>query len=207
MKIRLSRLSLINGTISRVELDLRRSKAVQGCSTPPKNFGHLFQRSFKSVMAHRASAANARDPERFGGKHFKHALRHRLGETPATLLTRGYAALVSVTAERTTMSIDGRNFHDQVSLTFPESKLLTEGDLAVDAELIRRGAPLEKLVSSCRSCRFMNEKDFAIRSAAAFSTPPNADRRCIRYRRAYPAATTRQCLGLGDPRQSSFHTR
>jgi len=96
-------------------------------------------------MAHRASAAHARDAERFGGKPFKHALRHRLGKTPATLLTRGYAALVMVTAERTMVSIDGQNFHDQVSMTLSESKLLTEGDLAVDAELIRRGAPLEKI--------------------------------------------------------------
>ena len=97
---------------------------MQRLSAPPKNFSHLIQRSFKSVMARRASAADARDAARFGGKHFKHALRHRLGETPATLLTRGYAALIIVTAERTTVSIDVRNFHDQVSLTFPGSTLL-----------------------------------------------------------------------------------
>ena len=60
-------------------------------------------------------------------------------------LTRGYTALIIFTAERTTVSIDVQNLHDQVSLTFPKSKLLAEGDLAVDADLIRRGAPFEKI--------------------------------------------------------------
>ena len=96
-------------------------------------------------MAHRASAAHARNTARLDGKPLEHVLRHGLRETPATLLTRGYAALVIVTAERTTVSIDVRNFHEQVSLTFPKSKLLTEGDLAVDADLIRRGTPFEKI--------------------------------------------------------------
>jgi hypothetical protein len=82
---------------------------VQRFSAPPKNFSHLIQSSFKSVVAHRTSAAHARDAARFAGKHFKHALRHRLGETPATLLTRGYSALIVVTAERTNECLDWRS--------------------------------------------------------------------------------------------------
>src|SRR5258706_7882853 len=76
-----------------------------------QHFGQLRQRSFQSVLTHRANAAHAHHPARFGGKLLKHSLRDWLGEAPATLLARGYAALIAVTTERTAPWIHDGFFH------------------------------------------------------------------------------------------------
>src|SRR5258706_6852728 len=76
-----------------------------------QRFGQLRQRSFQSVLTHRASAAHAHNPARFGGKLLQHSLRDWLGEGPATLLARRYAALISVTAKRAAPWVHDGFFH------------------------------------------------------------------------------------------------
>ena len=130
----------------------RQQVAQSKISTLPQCFGHPPQRSVQSVLTRRAGVAYARNTANFGRKPLQYFLRHRLREAPATVLARGQAALVTVTTERTTAWIDWRFFHDQppgcsekFAAIFFNSKFLAEGDLAVDADLIGGGAPLEEV--------------------------------------------------------------